>query len=129
MEPTLIGIDVSQDRLDVHVRPGGETVIVARNAAGLDQLVALETTGGCEVIAAAGLPVVVVNPAQIRAFARALGQRAKTDPIDAGKPRMLALITVARKLLTSSMPSSGTDARGNTPDQHDSRFPPIPPIP
>ena len=34
-------------------------------------------------LAAAGLPVVVVNPAQIRAFAKAVGQRAKTDPIDA----------------------------------------------
>jgi transposase len=100
MEPTIIGIDVSKDRLDVHVRPSGETFTVARNAVGLDQLVerlralapqlvALEATGGFEVIvaaalAAAGLPVVVVNPAQIRAFAKALGQRAKTDPIDAG---------------------------------------------
>lgn len=100
MEPTIIGIDVSKDRLDVHVRPSGETFAVARNAAGLDQLVerlralapalvALEATGGFEVIAAAALataelPVIVVNPAQIRAFAKALGQRAKTDPIDAG---------------------------------------------
>jgi transposase len=72
---------------------------VARDAAGLEQLtarlngvspqlVALEATGGFETVAAAslaaaGLPVVVVNPAQIRAFARAVGQRAKTDPIDA----------------------------------------------
>src|SRR5262245_54644210 len=51
-------------------------------------LVALEASGGFETIAAAALaaaalPVVVVNPAQIRAFARAIGQRAKTDPIDA----------------------------------------------
>jgi len=100
MEPTIIGIDVSKDRLDVHVRPSGESFTVAHNAAGLDQLVerlralapqlvALEATGGFEVIAtaalaAAGLPVVVTNPAQIRAFASALGQRAKTDPIDAG---------------------------------------------
>jgi len=100
MEPTIIGIDVSKDRLDVHVRPSGETFAVTRNAAGLDQLVerlraltpqlvALEATGGFEVIAAAALaaaklPVIVVNPAQIRAFAKALGQRAKTDPIDAG---------------------------------------------
>ncbi|WP_439578279.1 IS110 family transposase, partial [Elioraea sp.] len=90
MEPTIIGIDVSKDRLDVHVRPSGETFTVARNAVGLDQLVerlralapqlvALEATGGVEVVvaaalAAAELPVVVVNPAQIRAFAKALGQ-------------------------------------------------------
>src|SRR6185312_6255844 len=51
-------------------------------------IVALEATGGFETIAAAavggaGLPIVVVNPAQVRAFAKALGQRAKTDPIDA----------------------------------------------
>ena len=51
-------------------------------------MVALEATGGFETVAAAalaaaGLPVVVVNPAQIRAFAKAIGQRAKTDPIDA----------------------------------------------
>jgi transposase len=73
---------------------------VARNAAGLEELcrrlaalrphlVALEATGGFETVAAAALaaaelPLVVVNPAQIRAFAQALGQRAKTDPIDAG---------------------------------------------
>jgi transposase len=94
-----VGIDVAKDRLDVAVRPGGEAFTVERNAAGLAQLcgklrplapriVALEATGGFETVAvaalaAAGLPVVVVNPAQIRAFAKAIGQRAKTDPIDA----------------------------------------------
>jgi len=95
----VVGIDVSKDRLDVHVRPSGETLTVERTAAGLDALccrlrqiapriVALEATGGFETIAtaalaAAGLPVVVVDPAQVRSFARALGRRAKTDPIDA----------------------------------------------
>jgi transposase len=95
----VVGIDVSKDRLDVHVRPSGETLTVERTAAGLDALccrlrqiapriVALEATGGFETIAtaalaAAGLPVVVANPAQVRSFARALGRRAKTDPIDA----------------------------------------------
>jgi transposase len=85
--------------LDVAVRPSGEAFAVERNASGLDRLierlrqlspyiVALEATGGFETVVAAALacaslPVVVVNPAQIRAFARALGQRAKTDPIDA----------------------------------------------
>ena len=49
---------------------------------------AIEDTGGFEAVVAAGLagaglPVVVVNPAQVRAFAQALGKRAKTDPIDA----------------------------------------------
>ena len=72
---------------------------IERNPAGLEQLtlrlgalspnlVALEASGGFETVvaaalAAARLPVVVVNPAQIRAFAKAIGQRAKTDPIDA----------------------------------------------
>ncbi|MFZ5913927.1 MAG: IS110 family transposase [Pseudomonadota bacterium] len=99
MEVITVGIDVSKDRLDVAVRPGAQAFTVERNAAGLDQLaqrlrqlapqiVALEATGGLETIvaaalAAAELPVVVVNPAQVRAFAKALGQRAKTDPIDA----------------------------------------------
>jgi transposase len=94
-----VGIDVSKDRLDVVVRPDGEGFTVKRNAAGLEflaarlrdlspHLVALEATGGFETVAAAalasaGLPVVIVNPAQVRAFAKALGQRAKTDPIDA----------------------------------------------
>ena len=99
MEHITVGIDVSKDRLDVAVRPGGEAFVVARNTAGLEELtgrlkalaphlVALEATGGFETVvaaalAAAGLPLVVVNPAQIRAFAKALGKRAKTDPIDA----------------------------------------------
>ena len=99
MDTIVVGIDVSKDRLDVAVRPSGEAFAVERNAAGLDRLierlrmlspyiVALEATGGFETVAAAamaaaGLPVVVVNPAQIRAFAKAVGQRAKTDPIDA----------------------------------------------
>jgi transposase len=99
MDMMTVGIDVSKDRLDVAVRPSGELFAVERNAAGLEglvvrlrelsvHLVALEATGGFETIAAAalaaaGLPVVVVNPAQIRAFAKAVGQRAKTDPIDA----------------------------------------------
>ena len=96
----IVGIDVSKDRLDVAVRPTGEVFAVERNAAGIDRLiarlkelsprlVALEATGGFETVvaaalAAARLPVVIVNPAQVRAFAKAIGQRAKTDPIDAG---------------------------------------------
>ncbi len=99
MDIIAVGIDVSKDRLDVAAHPSGEASAFERNAAGLDrlvdwlrklspQIVALEATGGFETIAAAtlgaaGLPVVVVNPAQIRAFAKAIGQRAKTDPIDA----------------------------------------------
>jgi transposase len=96
---TIVGIDVSKQRLDFHVLPIDEAFAVDRDAAGIEaaiarlaplrpQVVAVEATGGFETVvaaslAAAGLPVVVVNPAQIRAFAQALGRRAKTDPIDA----------------------------------------------
>jgi transposase len=99
MDAVYVGIDVSKDRLDVHVLPQGEAFAVTRNGAGVAQLVeklkaqtpkliALEATGGFETVvaaalAAAALPLVVVNPAQVRHFAQALGQRAKTDPIDA----------------------------------------------
>lgn len=99
MDAIVVGIDVSKDRLDVHVLPAGECFIVARNAEGIDAAIArlgplgvaaigIEATGGFETVvaaslSAAGLPVVVVNPAQVRAFAHALGKRAKTDPIDA----------------------------------------------
>jgi len=95
----IVGIDVSKDRLDVHVQPGGEAFAVSRDGEGLallverlgplrPSLIAVEATGGFEMttaaaVAAAGLPLVVVNPAQVRAFAQALGRRAKTDPIDA----------------------------------------------
>ncbi len=95
-----VGIDVSKERLDVHVRPLGEGFSVGQTASGIKalidrlqayqvRLVALEATGGLEneVVASlsvAGLPVVVVNPAQVRSFAKALGQHAKTDQIDAG---------------------------------------------
>ena len=99
MEKIVVGIDVSKDRLDVAIRPDGACFAVDRTAAGVDdliaqlkgrdvQLIALEATGGFETVVAAalgaaGLPVVIVNPAQIRAFAKALGIKAKTDPIDA----------------------------------------------
>ena len=100
MEPIFVGIDVSKDRLDVHVRPGGEVFVVSRDGRGLEELVgrlqelgptlvAVEATGGFETIVAAAvagaaLPLAVVNPAQVRHFAQAVGKRAKTDPIDAG---------------------------------------------
>ncbi len=100
MDAIYVGIDVSKERLDVHVRPSGEAFVVARDGKGLEDLVdrlrtasatliAVEATGGFETIVAAalagaGLPLVVVNPAQVRHFAQALGKRAKTDPIDAG---------------------------------------------
>ena len=100
MDAIVVGIDVSKERLDVAVRPTGETFVVSRDAEGLDALiakltplapaaVAVEATGGYETVvaaslAAAGLAIVVVNPAQVRSFAQALGKRAKSDPLDAG---------------------------------------------
>jgi transposase len=99
MDAIYVGIDVSKDRLDVHVRPSGEAFGVARDGKGLEDLVrrlqacsptlvAVEATGGFETIVAAALagaqlPLVVINPAQVRHFAQAIGQRAKSDPIDA----------------------------------------------
>jgi transposase len=99
MDAIFVGIDVSKDQLDVHVRPSGEAFAVARNGKGLNELVerlrsvgptliAVEATGGFETIVAAAiagahLPLAVINPAQVRYFAQAVGKRAKTDPIDA----------------------------------------------
>ena len=95
----FVGIDVAKERLDVHLRPSAESFAVARDGEGLAQLVdrlqalaprlvVMEATGGYETIvasavAAAHLPLAVVNPRQIRDFARATGKLAKTDAIDA----------------------------------------------
>jgi transposase len=105
-----VGIDVSKKRLDVHVHPSGAVFSLGNDGGGLADLVArlspiaadcigLEATGGYEKLAAAslaeaGLPVVVVNPAQVRSFAKAMGSRAKTDAIDA---RLIALFIAATK--------------------------------
>ena len=98
-ETIYVGIDVSKERLDVAVRPNGDSWGVSYNQSGVEELVAelaalvpavvvLEATGNLEVpavaaLAAAGLPVVVVNPRQVRDFAKATGRLAKTDALDA----------------------------------------------
>ncbi len=120
--PIFVGIDVSKDRLDVHVRPSGEAFAVARDGEGLERLVAdlgvrqvalvvLEATGGFEAtvaaaLAGAGLPLAVVNPRQIRDFARALGRLAKTDALDA---EVIALF--AERIRPEPRPVSGPDAQ------------------
>ena len=91
--PSFIGIDISKDRLDVHVVPSGWTFTARRDDKGLEQLVGdlrqlaptlvvLEATGGFEItvaaaLASANLPLAVINPRQIRDFARATGRLAK----------------------------------------------------
>lgn len=105
---SYVGIDVAKAKLDVAVRPRGgphagqgEQWVVAHDDAGIEALrerlqalqpapalVVLEATGGREIAVAAALgavelPVAIVNPRQVRAFARAIGQLAKTDALDA----------------------------------------------
>lgn len=95
----MVGIDVAKAELVVAARPSGECWTVANDERGVrtlverlrterPELIVLEATGGYELLcasalAAAGLPVVVVNPRQVRDFAKATGQLAKTDRIDA----------------------------------------------
>lgn len=96
---TYVGIDVAKARLDVAVRPSGQQWVTATDSVSLDdlvgrlqdlqpELIVLEATGGREAgvvaaLAAAGLPLAVVNPRQVRDFARAVGQLAKSDVLDA----------------------------------------------
>lgn len=95
----FVGIDVSKATLDVAIAPTGEAWSVDNSAEGVQQLVkqlkgltptliVLEATGGLErraiaALAGAGLPVVAINPRQVRDFAKATGKLAKTDAIDA----------------------------------------------
>jgi transposase len=95
----FVGIDVAKDELVLAVLPSGEQWTSPNTPAGLTalrerlgplapSLIVLEATGGYELAAvaelgAAGLPVVVVNPRQVRAFAKATGRLAKTDRVDA----------------------------------------------
>jgi transposase len=97
--PCFVGIDVAKAQLDIAVRPSGERWAVPNDTDGVvtlverlqplhPTLIVLEATGGLQrvataALATAGLPVVVVNPRQARAFARATGQLAKTDALDA----------------------------------------------
>ena len=146
MEQVFVGIDVAKDRLDVHVQPSGEAFAVARDGEGVARLterlaalkpalVVSEATGGFEQVvagslAAAGLPIVVVNPRQIRDFARALGKLAKTDRIDAeiialfaervrpelralpdAQARLLGELVARRRQLIEMMTAEGNRAR------------------
>jgi len=122
-DQSFVGIDVSKDKLDVHVRPSDHSRSFVYNEEGLEQLISalqivqprietiiVEATGGYErrlvaVLVAEQLPVVVVNPQRVRYFAKATGQLAKTDAIDAAVLSMfgLTLRPQARELPDQSL--------------------------
>lgn len=119
--PVFVGLDVAKLTLDVALRPSGEPWSVPNDEAGVAALVdrlrplhpallVCEATGGFERtaiarLAAAGLPVVVANPRQIRDFARATGQLAKTDQIDAA---ILALFAERVRPTPRPLPDAAT---------------------
>jgi transposase len=118
----FVGIDVAKAQLDIAVRPTGECWTVTNDDAGIAALVAqleavaptlivLEATGSYQraavaALAAAGLPVVVVNPRQARDFAKATGQLAKTDALDA---RALAHFADAVRPVPRPLPNAQTE--------------------
>ena len=117
----FVGIDVSKARLDVALGPSGELFRANNDARGIAELVArlskaapelivLEASGGLETVlvgelAAAQLRVAVVNPRQVRDFARANGQLAKTDALDA---KVLALFAERMKPPLRMLPDEQT---------------------
>ncbi len=119
----FIGIDVARDNLDVAVRPAVEQWRVANDTAGIAELlvrvralrptlIVLEATGGLElpllgVLGSAGLPVVAVNPRQVRDFAKAMGKLAKTDALDA---QVLAHFADAVRPAVRPLPDAATQA-------------------
>ena len=119
----FVGIDVSKDRLDVAVRPSGElwsvpqspealAGLVARLVALAPTLIVLEATGGLEAalvaaLALAALPLAVVNPRQVRDFAKATGRLAKTDALDAA---VLAHFADAVRPTPRVLPDADTQA-------------------
>jgi len=118
-----VGIDISKATLDVHVRPSGREWSARNNAVAIEALVeqltalgpqriVIEASGGYESLVVAGLasgqlPVVVVNPRQVRDFARATGQLAKTDRIDA---QVLARFGEAIRPDVRTLPDASTRA-------------------
>ena len=119
----FVGIDVSKSTLDVCIEPAVQTLHVAYDEAGIKQivvrlkevnptLIVMEATGGLEVriateLASQGLPVAVINPRQARDFAKATGQLAKTDKVDAA---MLAAFAQAIRPQVRSLKDADTRA-------------------
>ena len=125
-ESIYVGIDVSKDRIDVAVRPTGRSWSVSYNEVEVDGLVSelsglapeaviAESTGGLELplaaaLAAASVPVAIINPRQARDFAKSTGQLAKTDRLDA---QVLAHFGEAVRPPMRALPDSDTHALGN----------------
>ena len=123
MGTIYVGIDVSKAQWDVAERPSGNGATVPHTPAGIAELVerlrsvepagiVVEATGGLEVplasaLASAGLPVHVVNPRQVRDFAKALGRLAKTDTLDA---QVLAQFAEVVRPAPRSLPDAATQA-------------------
>jgi len=119
---SFVGIDVSKNTLDLRIEPAGEAMHVAYDDQGIAQvcrrlvealptLIVMEATGGLETrlageLAAKGLPVAVINPRQARDFAKATGQLAKTDKVDAAM-----LCAFARAIRPAVRPLKSADAR------------------
>ncbi|MGB4782122.1 MAG: transposase, partial [Candidatus Methylomirabilis sp.] len=119
----FVGIDVANARLDLAWRPTGERWTAPNTERGIraicrrlrtpaPALIVLEATGGLELpltgaLAAAELPVVVVNPRQVRDFAKAIGQLAKTDALDAA---VLAQFAEAVRPPVRPLPDAATQA-------------------
>jgi len=118
----FVGIDVSKSTLDVCIEPAAQALHVAYDEAGIAQiigclkevsptLIVIEATGGLEVriateLASLGLPVAVINPRQARDFAKATGQLAKTDQVDAA-----VLAAFAKAIRPQARPLKDADTR------------------
>jgi transposase len=117
-EDVFVGIDIAQERLDVHVLPQGDAFKYQNDANGIERLVrhlqkvaptviVVEASGGFEIslaaeLGAANLPLAIVNPRLVRDFARGIGKRAKTDAIDA---YVLASFAQTNKIEPRPLPS------------------------
>ena len=134
METKFVGIDVSKATLDFDCLPvsaprqfandavGNAALVVLLQGSGVERIV-IEATGGYETAAAsawavAALPVVVVNPKQVRDFAKAMGHFAKTDRLDA---KLLALFGERIKLSLRSLPDEAQRALANLQDRRAQR--------
>lgn len=119
---SFVGIDVSKNTLDLRLEPAGENLHVAYDDAGVSEicqrlksvwptLIVMEATGGLETrlaseLAACDLPVAVINPRQARDYAKATGQLAKTDRVDAA-----VLAGFARAIRPAVRPLKDADTR------------------